>query len=305
LSDAEANMLVFAERFAALPARVCELQQAAAAELLGTTPSSNSSSSIISSGSSSSSTSPSPGVLRLLLEARFARVIGKHFVAAGRVYVGGLVRAVEANATHEITDICNRFLVGFTDDQGVSKGGAVSDLMVMCAARVTSMWPLLHRVQLPGAPVSEAACEAARQQLQQQLAEVAEITLAYNCVFAEAKKVGQLHVSGGSEQLVTQLQRVGKGLPSLGQQLVLFAEAVCAQLSVALCCNNPNCQELRGATEQRLLPAESVCPGCKWGTAPELHSKLPTECRCQLAFSSHFKAQSLEILVASGVSKAA
>jgi hypothetical protein len=110
--SAEADMLLFANKFAALAAWLCEVQQAAAAQPVDAAPSSsnsNSSSSIISSGSggssSSSSTSPSPGVLCLSLQARFVRLIGKHFAAAGQEYAEGLERASAAGDTAQSADI--------------------------------------------------------------------------------------------------------------------------------------------------------------------------------------------------------
>jgi hypothetical protein len=291
MSIAEANMLVFAETFAAPTARLLELWQAAAAQTADAAPSSSSSSSVASSSSSSgggsssssSSGSTSPGVLCLLLQARFVHMIGKHFEAAGRVYAASTKDAAADDATDEVTDTCFRVPAGFTNDNGLSEGGAVGDLMESCGAGVTRMLPLLLAAQLPGAAGSEAACEAAKQQLQQLLAKVTEAIEGNIRVLAGAKQGGQLGVQGLHEQLVTQLQRVGEGLPSLGQQLVLFAEAVCAQLPLPLCCNNPNCQELLGAScaafsEQRLLTVKSVCTGCRWVTVPELRNKLPFDC---------------------------
>jgi hypothetical protein len=96
---------------------------------------------------------------------------------------------------------------------------------------------------------------------------------------------------------VAELKSVGEALPLLGQLLVLFAEAVCADLPVPLCCNNRNCQELLGANEQRLLTVKSVCPRCWWVTVPELHSTfnvLAVECHCQ-QFSPFLKHNHLRL----------
>jgi hypothetical protein len=49
------------------------------------------------------------------------------------------------------------------------------------------------------------------------------------------------------------------------QQLVQLGQALCAQLPVPLCCNNPGCVELRGASEQQLVAGKgSVCSRCRW-----------------------------------------
>jgi hypothetical protein len=49
-----------------------------------------------------------------------------------------------------------------------------------------------------------------------------------------------------------------------GQQLVQFGAALCAQLPVPLCCNNPGCEKSSGASEQLLVAGKgSVCSRCK------------------------------------------
>jgi hypothetical protein len=51
----------------------------------------------------------------------------------------------------------------------------------------------------------------------------------------------------------------------LGKQLVRVGEALCAQLPVPLCCNNPGCLQLFGASEQQLVEGKgSVCSTCRW-----------------------------------------
>jgi hypothetical protein len=53
-------------------------------------------------------------------------------------------------------------------------------------------------------------------------------------------------------------------LPGFGGQLVECAEALCAQLPVPLCCNNPGCSALFGASELQLVGGRgSVCSRCK------------------------------------------
>jgi hypothetical protein len=273
--SAEAEMVLFSKRFAAVAARLCKLQQAAAAQPVDAAPTSSSSSSssnsssIISSGnggSSSSSTSPSPGVLCLLLQARFVRLIGKHFAAAGQEYAEGLQQAsAEGDVAQSANILWNLTFVRWK--VGDHEVEAVAVLAAFCAEVLTLIESLLLAVQLPGAAGSEAACAAAKQQLQQQLqqqvGEVPSSIAVMLRVLEAAKEVGQLDAPGTDSQLLMDLKCVVEALPLLGQQLVLFAEAVCAELPVPLCCNNHNCKKLLGASEQRLLTVKSVCPRCR------------------------------------------
>jgi hypothetical protein len=54
-------------------------------------------------------------------------------------------------------------------------------------------------------------------------------------------------------------------LPGLGARLVACGEALAALCPVPLCCNNPGCVELRGASELQLVAGKgSVCSRCRW-----------------------------------------
>jgi hypothetical protein len=53
-------------------------------------------------------------------------------------------------------------------------------------------------------------------------------------------------------------------LPGLGARLVACGEALAALCPVPLCCNNPGCVELRGASELQLVAGKgSVCSRCR------------------------------------------
>lgn len=53
-------------------------------------------------------------------------------------------------------------------------------------------------------------------------------------------------------------------LPRLSQRLVACGEALAALCPVLLCCNNPGCIELRGASEQQLVShRDSLCSRCR------------------------------------------
>jgi hypothetical protein len=69
--------------------------------------------------------------------------------------------------------------------------------LAFCVKALMSMEPLLLAVQLPGAPVSEAACEAAKQQLQQLQVKVPPSNVAMLMqVLESAKEYGQLDIPG-------------------------------------------------------------------------------------------------------------
>jgi hypothetical protein len=65
-------------------------------------------------------------------------------------------------------------------------------------------------------------------------------------------------------QLPAQLSAL---LPGLGSRLVACGEALAALCPVPLCCNNPGCVELQGASELQLVAGNaSRCSQCRCGT---------------------------------------
>jgi hypothetical protein len=86
-------------------------------------------------------------------------------------------------------------------------------------------------------------------------------------------RVGQMHAhqAGSSSRgncftrhsgLPVQLSTL---LPGLGARLVACGEALAALCPVPLCCNNPGCVQLRGASELQLVAGKgSVCSRCRW-----------------------------------------
>jgi hypothetical protein len=112
---------------------------------------------------------------------------------------------------------------------------------------------LLPSVQLPGAAGSEAACTAAHQQLQQQCGELQQQLGPLDEPSSEAAVswVTPSRLRRAASEAALQLpQGVAAAVLQFGLQLVQFGGALCAQLPVPLCCNNPGCVVLRGASEQ-------------------------------------------------------
>jgi hypothetical protein len=155
-----------------------------------------------------------------------------------------------------------------SDDDGVWQ--SVSSA---CVVGVQAVHQLLPAVQLPGAAGSAAACAAAHQLLQQQCTQL----LGQLVPPKELSSSSSSRRSSSSSSSETSVDLAAPQVPlahaatlnsDCGQQLVRVGQALCAQLPVPLCCNNPSCVELRGASEQQLVASKgSVCSGCRWVAA--------------------------------------
>jgi hypothetical protein len=70
--------------------------------------------------------------------------------------------------------------------------------------------------------------------------------------------------SGHSVQPSEALSITAEALPHVGPKLIACGKALAALCPVALCCNNPGCVELRGASELQLVAGKgSVCSRCR------------------------------------------
>jgi hypothetical protein len=137
-----------------------------------------------------------------------------------------------------------------------------------CVAGLRAVQQLLRAVQLPGAAGSEAACAAAHKQLQQQCSQLLEQLVPANEPSSSATVAWPLpaflHVADSASSPVLPLAKAAALDLQCTQQLVRFGQALCAQLPVPLCCNNPGCVVLRGSSEQRLVAGKgSVCSRCR------------------------------------------
>jgi hypothetical protein len=138
----------------------------------------------------------------------------------------------------------------------------------------------LPAVELPCGPGSEQACAAARQQLlqlqgrpqqglQDALASSSSEGSSSGCTNSAGINSGDCESSSAvaaAGSTPDQLQQsnsvdLGAALPAIAQQMVALGEALCAQLPLARCCNNPGCVELRGASELQLVGGK----GCVFG----------------------------------------
>jgi hypothetical protein len=210
-------------------------------------------------------------VLAALLWARVLHVMGQGFVAAGST--------TSAAAEHKSMQTAENVehAQAAEEDQGAaaSKGCA---LTWTTAAQVCKIGlgvlagELRPSVQLPGAAGCGKACAAAHQQLQQQCSQLQQQSAPLIDEVDKGKDSwGQsfylrrtLGVAAASELP----QDAAAAVSGFGAQLVQFGGALCAQLPVPLCCNNPGCVELRGASEQQLVAGKgSVCSRCRWVAA--------------------------------------
>jgi hypothetical protein len=141
-------------------------------------------------------------------------------------------------------------------------------MMKVWAGAVGWLAPVLAAVQLPGAAGSEAACAAARQQLmqlqgrlQQDLQDaVGKLGAGSSSIGSGEQTAGQPWVDDDALATI-----VAAALPSIAQQMVVFGHALCTQVPLPYCCNNPGCTELRGASELQLVGGKGcVCARCRW-----------------------------------------
>jgi hypothetical protein len=123
---------------------------------------------------------------------------------------------------------------------------------------------VLPAVELPG---GAAASEPAKQQLLQlldrllqelqdsrQLSRLTHARRRYNGSTAAVKPTGEQHIDAAAAAT----------LEMLADQAKALGEALCAQLPLAHCCNNPGCVELRGASELQLVGGKGcVCSRCR------------------------------------------
>jgi hypothetical protein len=212
--------------------------------------------------SSSSSTTG----LALLVYARSLRALGMGLAALSTAAANGAAAQTVTEADKE-------------GDASNASDVSLNCVMWLCCASLGAIRKLLPSLQLPGAPGAEEACSAARQQLQQQSGQ-----LLLQCA-QQLRALLQLLTPGNP-----QTQAAADGAPmvtlyvyctdcampvgvpcsmvplllSCGQQLVQFADAVCVQFPVAVCCNNPACSELYGLSEQQLVAGKACkCSCCR------------------------------------------
>jgi hypothetical protein len=144
----------------------------------------------------------------------------------------------------------------------------------------------LPAVELPGGPGSEQACAAARQQLlqlqgrlQQDLQDALAMlgsassgssgggTKSAGVVTGDCDSCSDVVAAGSAPDQLQQSDSsdLGAAAAAVAQQMVALGEALCAQLPLAHCCNNPGCVELRGASELQLVGGKGcVCSRCRW-----------------------------------------
>jgi hypothetical protein len=106
------------------------------------------------------------------------------------------------------------------------------------------------------------------QQLQQEAAAAAAAQAALGCNSkadaAEAAAGAATNGSASSSSSSNSTETFAALLPGLGGRLVACGEALAALCPVPLCCNNPGCVELRGASELQMVAGKgSVCSRCR------------------------------------------
>jgi hypothetical protein len=139
-----------------------------------------------------------------------------------------------------------------------------------CMAGAEVVLSQLPAAVLPGAAESQ---ERQQQQLMRDLRRLRQqLTTALEALSSTdaAADVGTADANSrrgsSSSVVVSQLQEVTTQLlPGLCERLVACGVSLAALCPVPLCCNNPGCVELHGASEQQLVAGKgSVCSRCRW-----------------------------------------
>jgi hypothetical protein len=215
----------------------------------------------ITDDSSSSSRHGSGPVLAALLWDRVLHRLGKGYVAAGSSIAIGQTSQQPAGSGATVAPTA---LQRAADDNGGHATYSWAHILKLGAIGLRVLAEqLLPALQLPGVPGCEEACSAAQQQLAQQCKQLQAQSDSLTDAANEAELQLYLHIpcAAAVEQLP---QGLAAAVSEYSQQLLQFGEVLCAQLPVPLCCNNPGCESVAGASEQLLVAGKgSVCSRCK------------------------------------------
>jgi hypothetical protein len=214
-----------------------------------------------------SSSSSSIGTeLAALLWARTMRLVGQGLVTAGTANASGQDAVQTAEGAQPAEDQCT------SEQEQFMFSWADAAFVCTCGLRVLAE-RLLPAVQLPGAAGGEKACVKACKQLQQQCTQLQEQAETLIGLLNDANLGWEapLYLGITPSTVAEKLPQSGAAIAlQLGQPLVQSSKALCAQLPEPLCCNNPGCVQLRGASEQQLVAGKgSVCSRCRWVAAQE------------------------------------
>jgi hypothetical protein len=214
-----------------------------------------------------STTSSSSGLsLAVLIWARILCKLGQGFETAGSM------TPAEPSSQHAAAgaaaDAASAEQQAVEDSEAGYTSSAWPSVLTVCSIGLRALTEqLLPSLQLPGVPGSQEACSAAHQQLTQQCKQLQGQLEVLNDAVNEAglSWSSQFYLHHTSDAPGVQLpQGLAAAVLKFGQQLGQLGEALCAQLPVPLCCNNPGCESLSGASEQLLVAGKgSVCSRCK------------------------------------------
>jgi hypothetical protein len=226
-----------------------------------------------SSSSSSSSSTTSAAVADATASVQEQQLLAVVVARGMRVVADCILAAAAAGATGSDDSNGCQWLLQIWGDK-------MRGVLVTC--RSSLLWlrsDMLPALQLPGA---DAAAGAAVLQplLQQQEQLQLEVEAALNLlpdeeqVASDAASTRSSSSSSGSsssssgsstaEVYAQQKYEVAGKLPSLAEQLVTVADAVCAQLPAPLCCNNPSCRSLECVSELQLVGGKgNICSRCR------------------------------------------
>jgi hypothetical protein len=147
----------------------------------------------------------------------------------------------------------------------------VRQVLDACWSSLSWLRSFLSALQMPG---TDAAAGAAvlqpllqqQEQLQREFNAAAKRLPDEQQDAIDAENTGSSISSSSRKAEYAQLRsEVAGQLPRLAEQLIEVADAVCAELPVPLCCNNPSCRSFGSVSELQLVGGKgSICSRCRW-----------------------------------------
>jgi hypothetical protein len=223
---------------------------AAAAACAGVAHSSSNASS--SGASRTASAAVSTERLALMLMARGAVAAGEVLAALAACMAATPAAQLAAHAAEVSPD---------TDEQIMH---FLFSVLQPCLGCVRMLQASLTTCDLPGDAVRDSMQQKLLRDVQKLHDEAmnAQVMLHWRSTAAGSSAASSSSSSGSSGYVIP--AAFTALLPSLSQRLVACGEALAALCPVPLCCNNPSCTELRGASEPQLVAGKgSVCSRCR------------------------------------------
>jgi hypothetical protein len=145
----------------------------------------------------------------------------------------------------------------------------VRQVLETCWSSLSWLRSFLSALQMPG---MDAAAGAAvlqpllqqQEELQQEAWAVAKLLPDEEQDAIDAENTSSSISSSRIAECAQLRSEVAGQLPRLAERLIVVADAVCAELPVPLCCNNPSCRSFGCVSELQLVGGKgSICSRCR------------------------------------------